>query len=131
MADKYPEGLLDKFVTSSSLTMQKTGFGGDKDFKVQVQREIKDSPHSDDYFYWMYYSSCDPHYHGYYYTPSLQSSAPTGTGGSSGDGGDGGDSGEGQADGGGGDGEAGGDFGCGDFGDGRDGGDGGDAGGGG
>ena len=123
MEAKYPEGILDRFVTSSSLTMQKTGLGGDNDFKVQVQRDIKDSPLSDDYFYWMYYSSCDPYYPGFYYTPSLQSSAPTATGGSSGDGGDGGDIGDG------GDGDAGGDFGgCGDFG---DGGDGGDAGGGG
>ena len=127
MLAKYPDGMLQRFVASSSLRFQKIENSFfDKVSGVQ-REEGYYSSHSDDYFYWMYYSNCDPFYRGIYYTPSTQSSAPTYSGGSSGDGGDGGeytDSGED-----GGDGDTGGDFGGGgDFG---DGGDGGDAGGGG
>ena len=124
MLQKYPEGMLDRFVTSSSLRLQKTENGLDNQVRA-VQGEEEEGNyfvHTDDYLYWMYFSNCDPFYRGIYYTPSTQSSAPTNIGGSSGDGGDGGgDSGDT-----GGDVDTGGDFGGGgDFGDGGDGGDGG------
>ena len=128
MLAKYPDGMLNRFVTNSSLRLQMEGVNDIKVSRVD-REEGYYSSHADDYFYWMYFSNCDPYYHGIYYTPSTQSSAPTFSGGSSGDGGDGGgDSGDT-----GGGGDTGGDFGGGgDYGvGGGDGGDGGDAGGGG
>ena len=125
MLAKYPDGMLQRFVASSSLRLQKIENSFDDKVSGVQREEGYYSSHSDDYFYWMYYSNCDPFYRGIYYTPSTQSSAPTG--GSSGDGGDGGEYTDSGGDGG--DGDTGGDFGGGgDFG---DGGDGGDAGGGG
>ena len=91
MLQKYPEGMLDRFVTSSSIRLQKTENGIDNQVRaVQREEEGNYSVHTDDYLYWMYFSNCDPFYRGIYYTPSTQSSAPTNIGGSSGDGGDGG-----------------------------------------
>ena len=57
MLQKYPEGMLDRFVTSSSLRLQKTENGIDNQVcAVQREEEGNYSVHSDDYLYWMYFS---------------------------------------------------------------------------
>ena len=81
MLAKYPDGMLQRFVTSSSLRLQKIENGFNNEVSGVQREEGYHSPHSDDYFYWMYFSNCNPYYRGIYYTPANQSNAPTYCGG--------------------------------------------------